>query len=207
MNMTRITTWVATATCTLLMATQAMAFDGKHREIDWEDKLDLTDAQEEKIDAIEDRYHDKFRELRKGDARPGDKHDEMEALMQQMRGEIHDVLTDEQRQQAKDMMREQHAKMQRKHAKRLARDLDLSDEQKDKLMTTLSALKSDYEWPLDKAQRDEAHDAFDAAVNSVLDDEQKQKWEKMKEKQKRKWHHPEERGDGHKGKHHDDDDE
>jgi len=76
-------------------------------------------------------------------------------------------------------------------------------------MEKLSALKNDYQWPLDKAQRDEAHDAFDAAVNSVLTDEQKARWQERKDDQKRKWHHPHEREEkrerhenGH-GKHHD----
>lgn len=205
MNMTRITTWVTAASCTLLMATQAMAFDGKHREIDWEDKLDLSETQEEQIDAIEDRYQDQFRELRKGKARSGERQEEIEQLMQQMRTEIRSVLSDEQRQQAKALMAKQHAKMQRKHAKRLARELDLSAEQKDQLMTSLAGLDNDYEWPLDKAQRDEAHEAFDQAVNAVLNDQQKQRWETMKDRQKRKWHHLDDDGEGRHGKHNDDD--
>ncbi|MCD8522401.1 MAG: hypothetical protein LRY66_09460 [Saccharospirillaceae bacterium] len=182
------------AACTLLLASHTLAFDGKHREIDWDDKLALTDTQEQSIDTIEDNYESKIRELRKADMPCTESRARAHELMQAMRTEIQQVLTPEQRGQAQILMREQHAKMQRKHAKELARKLDLSDEQKSTLLKAVKELKDDYQWPLDQTQREAARQQFQQTVHSVLSPEQQEKWAAMKEKQMRKWHHPDEDG-------------
>lgn len=202
MNIKRMTSVLSTAACALVLTTaQAWAFDGKHREIDWEDELNLTDAQEEKIDAIEDSYHDKLRELRSEDIKPSEMRSKADKLMHDMRDEVHNVLSKDQQKKAQELMREQHAKMQRKMARQLGRDLKLSDKQKDQLQEKVAKLKDDYQWPLDKDQRDASMKAFDAAVASVLTDEQKAKWTDMKERQARNWHHPDADGpfDGPRG--------
>lgn len=188
------------AACTLLLASQALAFGGKHREIDWDDELELSDAQEERIDEIEDSYESKFRELRKADTPRSENRAKAHELMQAMRAEIQQVLTPEQREQAQSLMREQHAKMQKKHAKELARKLDLSDEQKETLLKGVKEQKDNYQWPLDQSQREAARQHFEQLVQSVLTAEQQEKWTALKEKQMRKWHHPDEDGlDGHHG--------
>lgn len=182
------------AACTLLLAGQALAFDGKHREIDWDDELDLTDVQEERIDKIEDDYKNKFRELRKSEIPCSETRTKARELMQTMRTEIQQVLTAEQREQAQTLMRQHHNKMQKKHAKELARKLDLSTDQKKTLLNAVKAQQDNYQWPLDQAQRDAARQQFQQTVQSVLTPEQQEKWTAMKEKQMRKWHHPDENG-------------
>ncbi|WP_430460943.1 Spy/CpxP family protein refolding chaperone [Thalassolituus sp. LLYu03] len=195
MNIKRMTSVLSAAACALVLTTaQAWAFDGKHREIDWEDELSLTDAQEDQIDSIEDNYHDKLRDLRQADIKPSEKREQAGELMRQMRDDIHAVLTPEQQGKAQELMRDQHAKMQRKLARQLGRELKLDDQQKDALQKKVADLKTDYEWPLDKEQRDSAMKDFDAAVQSVLTAEQSEKWSKMKEHQMGKFHHPD--GDG-----------
>jgi len=182
------------AACTVLLASQALAFGGKHREIDWDDELELTDAQEERIDEIEGNYESQFRELRKADTPRSESRAKAHELMQTMRAEIQQVLTPEQREQAQTLMREQHTKMQKKHAKELARKLDLSDEQKSALLKGVKEQKDNYQWPLDQAQREAARQQFEQLVQGVLTAEQQEKWTAMKEKQMRKWHHPDEDG-------------
>ena len=192
----RFLTWIGAVSCALLLTAQANAFGGKHREIDWDDELNLTEAQEDRIDDIEDRYHDQMRELRRAGGDRADKQDKFEQLQRAMRDEIHAVLTVEQREEARALMREQHSRMRQKYARHLARELDLSDEQQSQLVSTVKALPDDYQWPMDKAQRDAARDQFDAAVESVLTEEQSQQWQKMKERQQSRWHHPGEPGWG-----------
>lgn len=195
MNIKRMTSVLSTAACALLLTTaQAWAFDGKHREIDWEDELSLTDAQEDQIDRIEDNYHDKLRDLRRADIKPSEMREQAGEMMRQMRDDIHQVLTPEQQQKAQELMRDQHTKMQRKLARKLGRELKLNDDQKQQLQDKVAALKTDYEWPLDKEQRDAAMKDFDDAVQSVLTDDQAKHWQEMKDRQMHKWHHPDEEG-------------
>ncbi len=182
------------AACTVLLASQAIAFGGKHREIDWDDKLELTDAQEKRIDKIESNYESQFRELRKRNTSRSENRTKIHELMQAMRAEIQQVLTPEQREQAQSLMREQHTKMQKKHVKELSRKLDLSDEQKSVLLKGVKEQKDNYQWPLDQSQREETRQQFEQLVQGVLTAEQQEKWISMKEKQMRKWHHP----DGHR---------
>ena len=126
--------------------------------------------------------------------------EQIDLVVQTMRAEIQQVLTPEQREQAQTLMREQHTKMQKKHAKELARKLDLSDEQKSALLKGVKEQKDNYQWPLDQAQREAARQQFEQLVQGVLSAEQQEKWTAMKEKQMRKWHHPDEDGlDGHHG--------
>ncbi len=191
----------AGAALILLLAGQSLAFGGKHREIDWDDELELTDAQEERIEEIEHKYEKQICELRKAAGGKGENRGKVHGLVQTMRAEIQQVLTEEQRQQAQSLMREQHAKMQKKHAKELARKLDLSDEQRSALLKGVKELRDNYQWPLDQLQREAARQQFEQLVQSVLTAEQQEKWTAMKEKQVRKWHHPDEEGlDAHHGR-------
>ena len=186
----------------LLISVQVLAFEGKHREIDWSEELQLSDEQQQKIEEIEQRYRDERKEMRE-DNRDADNArgaafcEKMQAeygkQLEQMRAEIHAVLTAEQKERATAVIREQHLQMQLRHARDVAHRLEMNKDQKEKLLNDVLALKDDYQWPLDLAQHEAAREHFDAVLRQHLTDEQVRKWELMREKQMRKWHHHEDR--------------
>ncbi|WP_420588414.1 hypothetical protein [Bacterioplanoides sp.] len=180
---------LATFAVGALISVQAMAFGGHQRGIDWEEELDLTEQQEEQIEAIEDRYQDQFHEMRKDKGQRHERHQQAAALMKQMRQEIQQVLTKEQRAQARNLMTERRHKAMEKRLKKLARKLDMTDEQKSQLKQTLTAQKQQYQWPMDQEQRQQARATFDSAMAGILTSEQQQQWQAMKAKFKKRWHH------------------
>ncbi len=209
----RIVSWLAATAGALLFSAQASAFDGKHHGINWQDELNLSDAQEEKIDDIEDSYRDKMRGLRRDDGDRDDKRDDARNLMSEMRADIHAVLNDEQKAKAAELIQQQHQKMNIRMARRVALNLDLTIEQERELLDKVSQLETTGEWPMDKAQGDAMRKQFNEVLKSVLTAEQAQRWDDMVERQKQRWHRPgedmkggERRPDGDRGLRPEDDD-
>ncbi|UTW48103.1 Spy/CpxP family protein refolding chaperone [Bacterioplanoides sp. SCSIO 12839] len=178
-----------------LLSAQALAFDGSQRAIDWEDELDLTEQQEDQIDAIEDKYHKQFRELRKShktdtiNSRNHGKPQQAQHLMKQMREEIQQVLTKEQRAEARKLVSERRREAMEKRLRKMAKKLDMTDEQKSQLKQTLNEQSQQYHWPMDHAQRQQARAHFDEAMQDILTGEQQQEWQAMKSGFKKRWHH------------------
>lgn len=178
----------------VLLSAQTIAFEGKHREIDWTEELQLSAEQQRQIDAIEQRYREQRQGWRNGQhEQSGTDCERLQAERRQhyenMRADIQQVLTAEQKDRAATLMRDQHRQMQLRHARDVAYRLDLSHAQKEQLVEQVSVLKDDYEWPLDLAQHDAARVQLDAVIRAVLTDAQAAKWDRLREKQMRKWHH------------------
>jgi len=169
----------------LLTTTQAWGFEGKHREMDWQESLNLTDEQEQRIDDIEDRYRDKFSELRASEKKCSETRDERRQLQQTMHDEMNAILTSEQKKQAQAQIQERHARMQARRLDRLSRDLELSDEQRQKLASQMASNPLP-EWPGDKVQHDTRRAKFNEQLAAILTDEQKARWQAQKKKQEKK---------------------
>ena len=192
--------------CGALISAQAMAFGGHQRGMDWEDELDLTEQQEEQIDAIEDRYHDQFHEMRKSKGNRQERHQQAAGLLKKMREEIQTVLTKEQRATARKLIAERRQQAMEKRMKKLARKLDMTDEQQSQLKDSMVAQKEQYQWPMDQQQRQQAREDFNNAMNNILTAEQQQQWQAMKAKYKKRWNHGRHEGGKHHGRHHDEHD-
>ena len=153
-----IVSWLAASAAVLLASAQVWAFDGKYREIDWNEQLQLSDEQSRQIQSIEEKYHEQMHELLPHDKKAGkprdDTRSEVQALMTGMRQEMRAVLTDSQRQKAHQLMLEQHSKMRIRMARRLALELEMPIEQEHELLQKVSAMDDDYDWPMDKKQLD-----------------------------------------------------
>lgn len=172
-----------------LISVQAMALGSQQRGIDWEEELDLTELQEARIEAIEDRYQGQFHDMKKSKGQRHERHQQAATLMKQMRQEIQQVLTKEQRAQARKLMTERRRQAMEKRLKKLASKLDMTDEQQSQLQQTLKTRKQHYQWPMDHEQRQQARAMFDSAMADILTSEQQQQWRAMKAKFKQRWHH------------------
>lgn len=188
---------VAALISSSLICTQAVAFEGKHWDIDWAKELQLSDAQQNRIDAIEQRHREERKALRsEREVSCEQLQAERRQQYDRMRAEIQQVLTDEQKARATAQMREQHRQMQWQHARDVAHRLQLSAEQRELLFRAVGQLNDDYEWPLDLVQHEEARGHLDAAIRQVLTGQQADNWDRMREQQVRKWHHHEEGRNG-----------
>jgi len=175
--------------CGVLMTTaQAWGFDERAKKMDWESSLNLSEEQQQKIDAIEDRYRDRFREVRPSEAADEGRRTARQDLYIQMREEIRSVLTDEQQAIAEEQVRKRESEGREQHLDRLARKLDLSAEQRAALEEKLSTCKEE-EWPVSMRTREQDRKDFEVAVKSVLTDEQKERWREMRRKEREKWRH------------------
>lgn len=179
---------LAALACGALISAQALAFGGGHRGFDWEEELNLTELQEDQIDAIEDRYQDQFHAMRQGNGQRQERHQQAHALIKQMREEIQQVLSKEQRAAARKLVAERRQHAMKKRLRRVARKLDLSDEQKAQLQQAVSSEKDSYQWPMDQEQRQQARATFDQAMQNILTGEQQQEWQSMKARFKKRWH-------------------
>jgi Spy/CpxP family protein refolding chaperone len=184
---------LATFAVGALISVQAMAFGSHQRGIDWEEELDLTEQQEDQIEAIEDRYQGQFHEMKKGKGQRHERHQHAATIMKQMRQEIQQVLTKEQRAQARKLMTERRHQAMEKRLKKLARKLDMTEEQKSQLQQTLKTQRQQYQWPMDQEQRQQARVTFDTAMAGILTSDQQQQWQAMKAKSKKRWHHDKQR--------------
>lgn len=175
--------------CGVLMTTaQAWGVDERHQKMNWEDSLQLTEEQQKKIDAIEDRYRDSFKELKPSEAARAERSNKRQELYVQMREEIRSVLSDEQQALAEEQVRKREKNSREDHIDKLSRELSLSSEQRALLDEKLSQCKKE-DWPVDKAQRDADRNHFETTVKSVLTEEQKEQWKILREKRRDKWSH------------------
>src|SRR5690606_19257639 len=102
----------------------AWAFEGLHREIDWVKELQLSAAQQQQLEGIEERYLPMRNEQMRRSMRA------VEGF-QKLREEMHQVLEVQQREKARTLMRAKHQQMQLRNTRELAHRLNLPDEQKD----------------------------------------------------------------------------
>lgn len=169
---------LAAFACTAVISAHAVAA-GDKRGIDWEEQLNLSEQQEEKIEAIESRYHTQLKALKK------ERHEQASALRHSMRNEIQQVLTKEQRQKARQLLSERRQHSTNKRLKRLSKKLDLSNEQKKQIRQKVREHQSQTQWPMDHQQRQQARLHFDQVMGEVLNDQQQQQWQAIKAKHAR----------------------
>lgn len=209
---------------TMLMSMTAMAIAGHHghRMHDLLDDLDLTDQQEDQIEAIRDNYKDQYKqnykekrkELRDSDASKADKKakraefkEGFKESRQAMMTEMLAVLNDEQKATLVEKRKEKIDKMSKKMQKRLGKKLDLNDSQKDQVADLFAkqvtahknALSVDSLFDREKMKSDfEGHrKELSELFSNILEDEQKEDWAKMEKRMdKFSKHH------GKKGRHH-----
>ena len=136
------------------------------------DELNLTGEQEEQISDIRSSYRAQMRDLRSGRGRPSpETREEMQSLRNEMRGEIHSVLTDEQRAEL-DAMRAERMKMraERRSERQAARNeaLGLTDEQAEQM----SALRDEARAARQSGDRFPRQEMRDAAAEILTEDQQ-----------------------------------
>lgn len=163
-----------------LASAAAWAFEGLHREIDWVKELQLSAAQQQQLEAIEQRYQPLRNEQMRGCRRDAD-------ALQGMREEMHQVLTPPQRETARTLMRAQHQQMQLRHTRELAHRLSLPAAQKDALLQAVQNIQEDYQWPLDIAQHDAARQQYEALLQQHLDAGQLAQWQEWREQRQYQW--------------------
>ncbi|NRA23391.1 MAG: hypothetical protein HRU08_02750, partial [Oleispira sp.] len=133
---------------TLGISSVAMALSGHHgKHLDW-DKLNLTETQQERIQALREDYREQFQVLRKQDTDKLEKKQKMLVLRNNMIAEMQQVLTLEQRQEASTMMLEKTEKRINKRLSRLASKLALTSEQQASIQVFLSAKLAEIKDPL-----------------------------------------------------------
>ena len=175
--------------CGVLVTTaQAWGVDDRQKKVDWESSLNLSDEQQEQIDAIEDKYKDKFREVKPSEAAGKDRRETRQELYVQMREEIRAVLTVDQQALAEEQVRQREKEGRQERLDRLSRKLDLSEEQRTTLEEKLASCEEE-EWPVSMKKRDEDRQHFEKAVKSVLTDDQKKEWRKLQRKERDRWRH------------------
>ena len=168
-----------------LSSLNSFAGDHKGFKEDMEQMLNLTEEQKGQIDEIEQRYRSLLREKRSEKL----SREEMRQLFveshEKMREEIRAVLTPEQQEIAEQQVKKQKEKRMARHLKRLAKDLDLTKEQRSQLKVALKESKE--RWPMDKQQRDAERQQFQKTLESILTEEQLAKWEEIRQQSKEKW--------------------
>ena len=193
-----VVSWLCGALVAVAATAQAWAFDGKYREIDWNEQLDLSLQQSEQIQAIEKKYHEQMYQLvpdkPESKRKDGETWAEVQRLMTDMRNEMRAVLTPDQLQKAHTLMLEQHSKMRLRMARRLAMELDMPIEQEHRLQQQVSSMEDDYDWPMDKKQLDEDRDKFKAVLKSVLTEEQQATLAERRKEARERWQSARERG-------------
>jgi len=158
----------------------AWAFEGLYREIDWVKELRLSAAQQQQLEAIEERYQPLRKEQMRGCMRAADG-------LQKMREEMHQVLDVQQREKARTLMRAQHQQMQLRHTRELAHRLNLPDEQKDALLQAVTNLQDEYQWPLDIAQHGAARQQYETLLQAQLNAGQLAQWQQWREQRQYQW--------------------
>ena len=177
-----------------LSMTAAQAADNNSREIDWAAELQLSAEQQQQINAIEEGYRDKRKQLMREECTQQAK--QLRELQHNMRSEVRALLTAEQAHKSDEVVRKQHSHMQLRHAREVAKKLKLSEDQRERLLADVAAMHEDYRWPLDIDQREQARASFEAVLNQHLTAEQRKRWAALKTNAKHKWHKSEEFGSG-----------
>jgi molybdopterin converting factor small subunit len=176
---------------TLGISSVAMALSGHHgKHLDW-DKLNLTETQQERIQALREDYREQFQILRKQDTDKPEKKQKMLVLRNNMIAEMQQVLTLEQRQEASTMMLEKMEKRINKRLSRLASKLALTSEQQASIQVFLSAKLAEIKDPLLAASiptfydRQRMFDQLDKAMPSILSSDQLAQWQQIKTKREK----------------------
>jgi len=182
---------------TTLMSVTAMAMAGHHgyRMHHMLDDLDLTDQQEEQIEAIKDNYKEKYKELRRSNDSKGDKESkrsEFKESKQAMMQEMLAVLNDDQKAVLVEQRKEKIDKMSKKMQKRLDKKLDLNDDQKSQVADLFAkqadahknALSVDNLFDREKMKSDfdNHRKELNELFAKILDSEQKEDWAKMEKR-------------------------
>lgn len=177
---------------TLLLAWPVLAFEGKHREIDWNEALQLSEQQQQQIEAIEQRYREQRRDRSEAGCDAVSRLREQHQRQQQLREDIQQVLTPAQVEVAQRMMREQHRRMQASNARELSHRLEMTAGQKQRFMADVEALQDHYQWPLDIGQLEQARERFEQVLQQHLTAPQRERWQRLQDSGRHKWHRPDE---------------
>lgn len=188
------------AGCGVLLSSAALAFQGSNRVIDWALMLDLSEAQEQRINSIEADYQKRFEALNQklvpGWGKAADDTDllhqrqEKRDLSAAMRKDMAAVLNDEQRQKAADAVRRFHEKMTRGLVQRMTSKLVLTDPQKKALNDGIVRITRDYDWPLDHQQNETARVRLEALLSETLTDGQLQQVKDERARLMKRWPKP-----------------
>ncbi|MFQ3170162.1 MAG: hypothetical protein ACI9DG_000173 [Oleispira sp.] len=166
----------------------AMSVGGDHgQRLDW-DQLNLTDQQTQQVQTIRNTHRDDFQRLRQQEIDKLDKKRQMLSLRDTMLANIQQVLSAEQKQQAKAMMAEQTEKRINKRLDRLARNLALTSKQQHAMRSLVSTNLVQYPkafWAENLSgtnNRQSMFDQVDELMPNILSSLQLVQWQKIKDK-------------------------
>jgi arginine utilization protein RocB len=166
----------------------AMSVGGDHgQRLDW-DQLNLTEQQTQQVQTIRKTYRDDFQRLRQQEIDKLDKKRQLLSLRDIMVANIQQVLSAEQRQQARAMMAEQAEKRINKRLDRLARNLALTSKQQHAMRILVSANlvqnpKAFLAVNLSGINnRQSMFDQVDKFMPNILSSLQLKQWQKIKDK-------------------------
>lgn len=177
----------------LAASVNAQALTIKNHSIDWISTLGLNKEQQQQISQLEQSFRKKHQTLHdQKESCISKEHFEAVAhsLREQFFTAMQQVLTIEQRQLANQITRQQHRKMQARHAYHLAQELSLSTEQEQALVEVVRMMNFQYQWPINILQRQQSQQELENSMQYLLTDEQKDLWKKKQSKAaNRNWHH------------------
>lgn len=188
------------AGCGVLLSSAALAFQGANRVIDWALMLDLSEAQEQRINSIEADYQKRFEALNEKSVPGwGEAVDDADLLRQRqekrnlsaaMRKDMDSVLNDEQRKKAAEIVRRFHEKMTRGLVQRMTVKLVLTDAQKKALSDGVVRISRDYGWPLDHQQNETARVRLETLLTETLTAQQLQQVKDERARLMSRWPKP-----------------
>lgn len=171
----------------------AQALAVKKHSIDWINVLSLSKEQQHKINQLEKTFRNKSRVLYQSKESCVNQEAftaEAQTLREQFFVEMQQILTPEQRDQANQIIRSQHQKMQLRYAESLAQELSMTAEQKLTFIEVINLMNFQYQWPINILQRQQSQQELESHMQSLLTDEQKELWEKKQSSASHKnWHH------------------
>lgn len=177
-------------------------------------QLDLTDSQQQQIDNIRDKYKKQIKQARK-DGNKG----QMQTSIEAMKSEISQLLSDDQKQQLVTLKQQRVEKFSKKMSKRLTHKLDLDDTQQQSLTNLIEQQTAQHKKRITSAQsvdidqmksvRQQDKKALDELFANILNQEQQEEWQEIKQKMERFANKHGRRGEGKKQRkaHHHDCDE
>ncbi len=181
----------------LLLSGAAQALEGSRRVMNWADLLGLDTAQQEQIKNIEKAYQSRFSDIRENLGPSWGEHfDEQQWLQERlaardlfaaMRIELQSVLTSEQRQRADDIVRKFHSRATRGILARMARGIDLTENQLADMDILANQVIGQFSWPVDHSQIEAGRVGIERIFSEVLTPAQLMELQQRERDDKRSW--------------------
>jgi len=168
------------------IGTVALSVTGKHGQgIDWQ-VLNLTAQQDTQVQIINKEYQDSFQALRKQELNAEDKEQGLLQLRKDMLVDMKNILTDEQKKIAIDMVANEMEGRINKRLDRVMNELILTSEQQIDLKKTLAVKFNQLQEQLlvraipDFNDRQQMFDQLDELLPEILTSEQSKLWQQIK---------------------------